>query len=553
MIRRLLDGADPGTFATLPHSSYGPWAETLGLLFGAHANGGTAAVRTVYSSLVRMDEKLMLLMAADDTPPRTSYTIGELLAASFPALKFIIACLLPIGLSILAGRPKEGKSLLVLQLTLAAWLGTSFLGFEVPRLKILYLALEDTPYRIADRLRKLAKGMGIDLTQLIPTANNGHDTVHYGDVTIVTAWPYFSDHGMADLRTTMDRDRPDVVIIDTFSRILGRGDQMDQQEMTLTMASLQRLALDHQAAILLVDHHRKSARTSPDADPIDDIMGSTAKAGVVDCAMGLYRRHNQDEATLKLCGRDFGDSELALEWDPTAFCWNLKQPKAAKAPKAARTTFTLREQETIDAVVEISAGSESGGATLMQLVARTGHNKGSLYSRLQSLVDREALETHQTARGLVYSVAHVPVATVEPVGAVDPVDPVDRPILADDGEKTASTASTPTTAGAARGFPMKNLLFSIIDRDVPLKRTEQHPWRRILLPLPAGVLPGPAQRPRSLQILARYQRRRALGLSRPQGRPPRLRQRRRRHPIPPRARPSHLPRGVRTAGDQSRE
>ncbi len=126
----------------------------------------------------------------------------------------------------------------------------------------------------------------------------------------------------------MDREGYNLIIIDTFSRILGRGDQMDQQEMTRTMGALQRLAAEHGAAILLVDHHRKSARTTLDADPIDDIMGSTAKAGVVDCAMGLYRRHNQNEARLKLSGRDFGDSELALEWDPEAFCWNLKQGAA---------------------------------------------------------------------------------------------------------------------------------------------------------------------------------------------------------------------------------
>jgi hypothetical protein len=445
VIRQLLDGADPGTFATIPHCSYGSWAEVVGLLFQAYADGGAHAVRTVYGSLVRMDEELMLLMAADDMPPRTTFKIGELLVASFPPLKFIIACLLPIGLSILAGRPKEGKSLLVLQLALVAYLGGMFLGLEVPRLKVLYLALEDTPYRIADRLRKLAAGTHIDLSQF---GRGGFDQggsdqagdqqrVQYGDVTIVTAWSCLSDHGMADLRTAMDRERYDMVIIDTFSRILGRGDQMDQQEMTLTMAALQRLALDHQAAILLVDHHRKSARTSPDADPIDDIMGSTAKAGVVDCAMGLYRRHNQDEARLKLCGRDFGDSELALEWDPDAFCWNLMQAKGAKAPPV-RTSYTLREQETIDAVAELAAASEFGAATLSQIVAQTGHNKGSLYSRLQSLVERGGLRQTQSTRGMLYSL-------VEAVDPVDPVDPVDRKIGSRATASTASTASTNST------------------------------------------------------------------------------------------------------------
>ena len=291
----------------------------------------------------------------------------------------------------------------------------------------------------------------------------GEHTVHYGDVTIVTAWSCFSDHGMADLRTTMDRDRPDVVIIDTFSRILGRGDQMDQQEMTQTMASLQRLALDHEAAILLVDHHRKSARTSPDADPIDDIMGSTAKAGVVDCAMGLYRRHNQDEATLKLCGRDFGDSELALEWDPDAFCWNLKQPKAAKAaqaPPAPPTPSASRRPSTPSS--RSARASESGGATLTQLVARTGHNKGSLYSRLQSLVDREAPGDAPDRPGPgLQRRSMCRLTRLSPLRQLTRLTRLICPILAADGEKTASTASTPTTAGAEESrSQMKHLLFS---------------------------------------------------------------------------------------------
>ena len=198
------------------------------------------------------------------------------------------------------------------------------LGQQVPRLKVLFLGLEDTEYRISDRLKKLLAGM---FGGIIP------ELAEYGDVDIVTDWSALSDHGLADLREAMVEHGYDLIIIDTFSRILGRGDQMDQQEMTRIMAALQRLAAEHQAAILLVDHHRKSARTTLDADPIDDILGSTAKAGVVDCAMGLYRRHNQNEAKLKLSGRDFGDSELTLEWDPSAFCWNLKQ--GAEGPEGA--------------------------------------------------------------------------------------------------------------------------------------------------------------------------------------------------------------------------
>ena len=152
-----------------------------------------------------------------------------------------------------------------------------------------------------------------------------------------------------------------LVIIDTTSRFLGSADQMDNADMTRLLGALQRLAIEHQAAIVLVDHHRKSARTSPDTDPIDDILGSTAKAGVVDCALGLYRRHNEDEATLKLSGRDFGDQEIALVWDPATFRWSAKPPAAGARPIGLHPA----RAEAVDAVAEL------GHATLTQLVAHT--------------------------------------------------------------------------------------------------------------------------------------------------------------------------------------
>ena len=179
-----------------------------------------------------------------------------------------------------------------------------------------------------------------------------------------------------------------MAVIDTFSRACGRADQNDSADMTMIMGALQRMALDHHAAILLVDHHRKSARTSPDTDPIDDIIGSTAKAGVVDCALGLYRRHNEAEGLLKLSGRDFGDAEIPLTWDADSFTWQLREGSATTAPAGtpgAAARFTERDYVTLTAVEDL------GPATLTQLVTATGEAKGNLYNRLAALCRREAL------------------------------------------------------------------------------------------------------------------------------------------------------------------
>jgi RecA-family ATPase len=60
--------------------------------------------------------------------------------------------LLPVGLVMLAGRPKQGKSWLALQMAVAVGTGGKLLGQDVPEGKTLYLALEDSARRIKSRL-----------------------------------------------------------------------------------------------------------------------------------------------------------------------------------------------------------------------------------------------------------------------------------------------------------------------------------------------------------------------------------------------------------------
>ena len=69
--------------------------------------------------------------------------------------------------------------------------------------------------------------------------------------------------------------------------------------MALAMSQLHHIAAHADVALLLVDHQRKSARMAMDSDPIDDIFGATARAGVVDVALGLYHKHGTPDATLK--------------------------------------------------------------------------------------------------------------------------------------------------------------------------------------------------------------------------------------------------------------
>jgi hypothetical protein len=97
---------------------------------------------------------------------------------------------------------------------------------------------------------------------------------------------------------------------------------MEERDMKALGGDVQSFALAQGISILFIDHHRKGA-THAFADPIDDILGSTAKAAVADEAMGLYRDQGKHTATLKVTGRDVEEQEFSLQWNGALGCWDL--------------------------------------------------------------------------------------------------------------------------------------------------------------------------------------------------------------------------------------
>ena len=83
-------------------------------------------------------------------------TAAALKHQTFPPIKYVIPELLPEGLSILAGRPKLGKSWMALDVCIAVAGGRYCLGEKKPvQGDVLYCALEDNPRRLQRRINKL--------------------------------------------------------------------------------------------------------------------------------------------------------------------------------------------------------------------------------------------------------------------------------------------------------------------------------------------------------------------------------------------------------------
>ena len=77
--------------------------------------------------------------------------VEELMATPYAPKNFIVAEMIPEGLTLLCGPSKIGKSWLVLQLCICVALGVRFMGFNTQPCDVLYLALEDTFARVKER------------------------------------------------------------------------------------------------------------------------------------------------------------------------------------------------------------------------------------------------------------------------------------------------------------------------------------------------------------------------------------------------------------------
>ena len=83
-------------------------------------------------------------------------TAKDLQGTHFPPVSWVVRDLVPEGLTLLAGKPKLGKSWLALQMGLGVATGREVLGRPVEQGTVLYAAMEDNYRRLKSRLGKCA-------------------------------------------------------------------------------------------------------------------------------------------------------------------------------------------------------------------------------------------------------------------------------------------------------------------------------------------------------------------------------------------------------------
>ena len=218
----------------------------------------------------------------------------------FPPLKWAVEGFLASGLSILAGGPKVGKSILALHLSLGVAIGGYVLGkIKVKQGDVLYLALEDTERRLQERINGSDLPENCDLSHL----------------TLVYESPRQDKGGLDYIRWWLE-GHPDarLVIIDTlqkFRKQFSSKGNMYAEDYDV-ISDIKKLG-DKDNVPMLALHHLKKAKETDDW--LNEFSGSQGIAGAADTLFSLKRNRTANEGILHRTGRDVEEKDFQMKLD----------------------------------------------------------------------------------------------------------------------------------------------------------------------------------------------------------------------------------------------
>lgn len=289
---------------------------------------------------------------------------ADLVEREFKPPKWAVPDLVPEGLSILAGRPKTGKSWMALDFALAVAGGGDALGNTPCEAgDVLALLLEDTDRRLHGRIKAVLQG--------VPAPAN---------LDIATTWKRADDGGLDDLRAWLaSHPNARLVIIDTLQKIRGaRGrDAGVYEDDYRAVASFKQLADEFTVPIVLIHHVRKEGAS----DPLDAVSGTAGLTGSADTIIVLKREPNDPHGLLYVRGRDVNEAEVALQFDNETGKWLRLGPGA-----------DFRKSEERRAIIR--ALCDGGAMTPREVAEAIGKKAGAVRVTLHRMIKAGDVSRH---------------------------------------------------------------------------------------------------------------------------------------------------------------
>ena len=287
------------------------------------------------------------------TPIPKTITSTELLTADVEEVEFALAGFLPVGLSLLLGAPKTGKTLAELQMANAIANQRPFFGsYTGAGGEALCIILEDGASRIRQRMAMMIEEY--------PATDK---------VKIATNWGIPGQDNVASLDVWLT-DHPDTtaVFIDTCVKFFGPSMRRGYHSEYLAAARLKDVADRHGVSVVLIHHTIKKV---PE-DWLMALYGSSGLTGAADSIMFLDRERGSDQAIFHATGRDIDDISVAIRLDRKTCVWHIEgDAEIVKLNPERREIYDIiTKAEATMQLAEIATLSGKGTTAVSNLLAK---------------------------------------------------------------------------------------------------------------------------------------------------------------------------------------
>jgi RecA-family ATPase len=217
-------------------------------------------------------------------------TARQLQAEPYDDVEFLVQDVLPMGLTVLMGAPKQGKSWLLLLLAevLSSGVG-KFLWKNAKTCPVLIYSLEDGFRICKNRLGILQS--------------------RWSENLFIKEKAYGASNILQDIELTKAR----LVIIDTLGAYADMENSNSYDETTRKIRELKQIASTCDVAIVCAHHTRKPSKEAV-TDWTQEGLGSQGIVGAADCVMSLQRKRGEDRARLNITGRAVADCWMSLKF-----------------------------------------------------------------------------------------------------------------------------------------------------------------------------------------------------------------------------------------------
>ena len=278
---------------------------------------------------------------------------------NLPEIKWIIQDLIPEGLTVLAARPKTGKSFLALYIAACVATGrNAWDRYKTSNSQVLYLAYEDSIQSFKLRQTRMFNSLDI------------FEKEYPKNLQISTDYEQFVKGGMDAQFKELHDLGIQFVIIDTFARGVNydiRGNGVYFKEYDL-IAELKNSSAKHDINVMLIHHTRKGLSI----DSIEAVLGTTGITGAADTIWVLGKEGSQ--VYLDMTGKNISSERLPLSFDGDTFLWsiigNMEHTIASLTVEKKRILDFLKECNHPMKTGKIAMGLNKSVSTISELLGK---------------------------------------------------------------------------------------------------------------------------------------------------------------------------------------